>query len=76
MANTNLGLDLHSNTPNPVNFVGHSPRLGGHNFLLGGHKQSLGGHGPGMPPHGAGSVWAPPVKNPGYAYGYDAKLAS
>ena len=46
-----LGLDLHSSSPEPVNFFGHSPRLGGgHNFCLGGTSSHLGGHGPGMPP--------------------------
>ena len=48
--NTNLGvsgLDLHSNSPKPVNFFGAQSSLGG-------PKQSFGGHGPGMPPRGAG----------------------
>ena len=43
--NTNLGvlgLDLHSNSPEPVNFFGAQSSLAG-------HKQSFGGHGPGMP---------------------------
>ena len=44
--NTNsgvLGLDLHSNSPDPVNVFGAQSSLGGHNFRLGGHKQSFGG---------------------------------
>ena len=49
--NTNLGLDLHSSNPDPVNFFGAQSSLGGgHSFCLGGHKQSFGGHGSGMPP--------------------------
>ena len=46
--NTNLGLDLHSSSPEPVNFSGAQS-------LLGGHKQSFGGYGPGMPPVAPGS---------------------
>ena len=44
--NTNLGvlgLDLHSNGPEPVNFFGAQPSLVGAQFLFGGHKQSFGG---------------------------------
>ena len=52
VANSNL----HSSSPEHVNFFGAPSSLGGHNFRLGGHKQSFGGHGPGMPPRGAGSV--------------------
>ena len=52
--NTNLGvlgLDLHSSSPEPVNFFGAQSSLGGgHNFRLGGTSSHLGGHGPGMPP--------------------------
>ena len=57
--NTNsgvLGLDLHSNSSEPLNSSGHSPRLGGTIFVwgaqfsFGGHKQSFGGHRSGMPP--------------------------
>ena len=47
--NTNLevlGLDLHSNSPKPVNFLGPQSSLGGHNFRLGGHKQLFGGKRP------------------------------
>ena len=40
-----LGLDLHSSSPERVNFFRNSPRLGGTN-------SHLGGHGPGMPPRG------------------------
>ena len=44
--NTNLrvlGLNLHFNSPEPVNFFGAQSSLGGgHNFRLGGHKQSVG----------------------------------
>ena len=54
--NTNLGLDLHSSSPEPVNFSGAQSLLGGAQFSFGGNKQSFGGHGPGMPPRGAGSV--------------------
>ena len=55
VANTNLGLDLHSSSPERVNFFGALSSLGGAQFLFGGHKQSFGGHGPGMPPpRGAG----------------------
>ena len=56
--NTNLGLELHSSSSEPVNFFEAQSSLGGgHNFHLGGHKQSFGGHGPGMPPRGAGSAY-------------------
>ena len=41
--NTNLGLDLHSSSPEPVNFSGAQSLLGGHNFRLGRRKQSFGG---------------------------------
>ena len=44
--NTNLGvlgLDLHSSSPESVNFFGAQSSLGGHNFRLGGLKQSFGG---------------------------------
>ena len=41
--NTNLGLDLRSRSPEPVNFFGVQSSLGGHNFRLGGHKQPVGG---------------------------------
>ena len=44
--NTNLGvlgLDLHSNSPEPVNFFGAQSSLGGAQFSFGGHKQSFGG---------------------------------
>ena len=43
VANTNLSLELHSSSPDPVRFFGAQTSLGGHNFRLG-------GHGPGMPP--------------------------
>ena len=43
MADTNLGLDLHSSSPEPGNFFGAQSSLGGAQF-------SFGGHGPGMPP--------------------------
>ena len=52
--NTNLGvlgLNLHFNSPEPVNLFGAQSSIGGgHNFRLGGHKQLFGGHGLGMPP--------------------------
>ena len=52
--NPNLGVvgqDLHSSSPEPVNFFGAQSLFGeGHNFCLGGHMQSFEGHGPGMPP--------------------------
>ena len=57
--NTNLrvsGLDLYSNGPEPVNFFGHSPRLGGTIFVWGGTSSHLGEHGPGMPPVAPGLV--------------------
>ena len=54
--NTNLGLDLHSSSPEPVNFFGAQSSLEGHNFCLGGTTSHLGEHGHGMPPRGAGSV--------------------
>ena len=44
--NTNLGvlgLDLHFNSPKPVNFFGAQSSLGGAQFSFGGHKQSFGG---------------------------------
>ena len=49
-----LGLDLHSSTPETVNFFGSQSSLGGHNFHLGGHKQSFGGARPWNAPRGAG----------------------
>ena len=49
-----FGLDLHSSSPEPVNFFGAQSSLGGGNFLLGGASSHLGGHGPGMHPRGAG----------------------
>ena len=39
----NFGLDLHSSSPNPVNFFGAPSSLGGAQFLFGGHKKSFGG---------------------------------
>ena len=41
-----LGLDLHSSSPEPVNFFGAQSSLGA-------HKQSFGGHDAGIPPRGA-----------------------
>ena len=56
--NTNLGvlgLDLHSNIPESVNFFGAQSSLGGGTiFVWRGTSSHLGGHGPGMPPRGAG----------------------
>ena len=52
-----LGLDLHSSSPEPINFFGHSPRLGGAQFLFGGHKQSFGGARPRNAPRGAGPAY-------------------
>ena len=56
--NTNLGvldLDLHFNSPEPVNFFGAQSSLGGAQFSFGGAQAVIwGGHGPGMPPRGAG----------------------
>ena len=49
---TNLGvlcLDLHSSSPEPVNFVGAQSSLGGCNFCLRGHKQPIGGTAPECP---------------------------
>ena len=46
VVNTNLGvlgLDLHFNSPEPVNFFGAQSSLGGAQFSFGGHKQSFGG---------------------------------
>ena len=43
VANTNLGLDLHSSSPESVNFLREQSSLGGHNFCLGRHKQSFEG---------------------------------
>ena len=55
--NTNLGvfgLDLHSKSPEPVNFFGAQSSLGGDTiFVWGDTSTHLGGHGPGMPPRGA-----------------------
>ena len=48
LANTNLGLDLHSSSPEPVNFFRAQSSLGG-------HKQSFGGAWPRNDPRGAGS---------------------
>ena len=50
-----LGLDLHFNSPEPVNFFGPQSSLGGAQFSFGGAQAVIwGGHGPGMPPRGAG----------------------
>ena len=55
--NTTLGLDLHSRSPEPVNFFEAQSSLGGAQiFVWGGTSSQLGGHGPGMLPRGAGSV--------------------
>ena len=57
---TNLGvsgLDLHSNSPEPVNFFGAQSSLGGggHNFRLGGAQAVIwGGTAPECTPPGAG----------------------
>ena len=54
--NTNsgvLGLDLHFNSPEPLNSSGHSPRLGGTIFVWGGTSSHLGGTAPNCP-RGAG----------------------
>ena len=57
VANTNFGLDLHSSSPEPVNFFGAQSSLGGAQFSFGGGTSShLGVHGPGMPSRGAGSA--------------------
>ena len=51
LANTNLGLYLHSSSPEPDNFFGAQSSLGGHNFRLGGGTSShLGGTAPEYPP--------------------------
>ena len=45
IVNTNLGvsgLDLYSNSPEPVNFFGAQSSLMGAQFLFGGHTQSFG----------------------------------
>ena len=50
-ANTNLALDLHSSSPQPVNFFGAQSSLGvGTIFVWGGQNSHLGGHGPEIPP--------------------------
>ena len=62
--NTNLGvlgLNLHFNSPESVNFFGAQSSLGGDTiFVWWGTNSILGGHGPGMPPVapglGAGTV--------------------
>ena len=57
VVNTNLrvlGLDLHSSSPEPVNFFGTQFSLGGAQFSFGGRRQSYRGHGPCMPPRGVG----------------------
>ena len=41
--NTNLGLDLHSTSPEPVNFFGALSSLVGATIFVWGHKQSFGG---------------------------------
>ena len=56
VAKTNLGLVLHSSSPEPVNFLGAQFSLDGVTiFVWGGTNSHLGGHGPGVPPRGAGS---------------------
>ena len=51
MANTNLNLDLHSSSPEPVNFFGAQSSLGGGTIFVW-------GDGPGMPSRGAGPALA------------------
>ena len=69
--NTNLGLDLHSSSPEPVNFFGAQSSLGGHNFRLGDHKQSFGGARPSMPPPPPWRcVWLYPSHNKTWSYIY------
>ena len=56
--NTNLGvsgLDLNSNSPEPVNFPGAQSSLEGAQFLFEGYKQSTWGARPRNAPRGAGS---------------------
>ena len=65
--NTNLGvlsLDLHSNSPEPVNFFGAQSLRRGAQFSFGGHKQSFGGHGPGMPPPQWRRAFVAPKRGP------------
>ena len=51
------GLDLHSRSLEPVNFLGAQSSLGGeHNFRLGERKLSFGGARPRNAPRGAGPV--------------------
>ena len=51
VANTNLGLDLHSSSPEPVNFFGAHPSLGGAQFSFGGAQAVIwGGTAPVCPP--------------------------
>ena len=55
--NTNLGvlgLDLHSNSPEPANVFRAQSSLEGAQFSFGGHKQSFGGARPQNAPRGAG----------------------
>ena len=49
-----FGFDLHSSSPEPVNFFGAQSSLGGTIFVWGGTSSHLVGHGPGMLPRGAG----------------------
>ena len=53
--NINLGLDLHSCSPESVNFFGAQSSLGRAQFSLGGTSSHLEGARPRYAPHGAGS---------------------
>ena len=51
VANTNLGLDLHSSSPEPVNFFGEQSSLRGAQFSFGGAQAAIwGGTAPEYPP--------------------------
>ena len=54
--NTNLSLDLHSSSPEPVNFSGAQSLLGGAQFSFGGDEQSVGGAQLRYAPRGSESV--------------------
>ena len=52
-----LGLDLHSSSPEPVYFFGHSPRLGGGIIFVWGAQAVIWGARPRNAPRGAGPAY-------------------
>ena len=57
VANANLGLDVHSSSPKPVNFFGAQSSLGGTIFVWGAQAAIWGGRAPECPPVAPGLVF-------------------